>query len=220
MFLDSLCEVQAWSPFKTTGGVTLVTPAVPAGLSVAVVSLTEQTPSWGFVPGATGFDLQRSFTSGSGFVDFATDVQGYSYPDTTIPSGQKPYYKVRSKNGLSSAYSAQFTSDVITTEESLPTIISKLSFYRVRSVVDGEETLTLVHTNIQGQLEVNTQYPRPMEVAQRSDLNIAYCFIPSKILNNLERGMKVTDSKYIYRLEYFENFGTHQEIYLTRLKGQ
>ncbi len=83
-------------------------PAIPATLTATPVSATQVNLSWGNVTGETGFELQKSSNSLSGFVTIATratDITTYSDNDASGHSTY--YYRVRSTSagGLASDWS-------------------------------------------------------------------------------------------------------------------
>ncbi len=80
-------------------------PAAPANLIAsggdAVVGL-----SWSASSGATGYNVLRSLTSGSGYSGIAANVTAASYDDTTVSNGTTYYYVVQAANSAgSSGYS-------------------------------------------------------------------------------------------------------------------
>ncbi|MEO7990618.1 MAG: fibronectin type III domain-containing protein [Chryseolinea sp.] len=73
-------------------------PAVPASLTATAISATQVNLSWGNVSGETGFELQKSSNSTTGFATIAnttTDVTTYS--DNAATGHSTFYYRVRSK---------------------------------------------------------------------------------------------------------------------------
>jgi endoglucanase len=79
--------------------ITLSNPALaaPTGLTAtgsnAAVSL-----SWTAVSGATGYNVKRSTTSGTGYTTVATGVAATSYSDTGLTNGMTYYYMVAATN--------------------------------------------------------------------------------------------------------------------------
>jgi cellulose 1,4-beta-cellobiosidase len=70
--------------------------------------------SWNVVSGATGYNVMRSLTSGSGFATVASGVSGTSYTDTGLTNGTTAYYLVTALNGLAeSSNSAQTSAEPI-----------------------------------------------------------------------------------------------------------
>jgi fibronectin type 3 domain-containing protein len=86
---------------------TITAPATPTGVSVAggngVATIT-----WNASAGATGYDVLRSTTSGSGYTAVAYGVTGTSFADTSVTDGTTYYYEVTAVNsGGQSASSTQ-----------------------------------------------------------------------------------------------------------------
>ena len=79
-----------------TGGPVTV-PAAPLGL-IAAASSKAVTARWLASFGATGYDLLRTTTPGSGYAVIASNLTGTSYVDTTAAAGTNYYYVVRAKN--------------------------------------------------------------------------------------------------------------------------
>jgi len=92
------------------------TNAVPTGVS-AVPAVLTATPdvnqvnlAWSATAGATGYNMYRSTTSGSGYVVLTAgvNVSGTTFADTTAVSGVTNYYVVTGTNAYAeSAFSAQ-----------------------------------------------------------------------------------------------------------------
>jgi fibronectin type 3 domain-containing protein len=59
--------------------------------------------SWGTVTGAANYTVQRSTTSGSGYVTVATNVSATTYKDTTTANNTTYYYRVIAANGSGSS---------------------------------------------------------------------------------------------------------------------
>jgi hypothetical protein len=92
-----------------TGGV-VTTPAAPAAV-FAAGSDKAITVRWLPSFGATGYDVLRSTTSGSGYTTIASNIAAdkASYMDTTAAAGTTYYYVVRAKNSAgTSGNSPQF----------------------------------------------------------------------------------------------------------------
>jgi len=98
-----------------TGGL-VTTPAAPAAV-LAVGSAKAITVRWLSSFGATGYDVLRSTTSGSGYTAIASNLAAdkTSYMDTTPAAGTTYYYVVRAKNSAgTSGNSAQFYGSLLT----------------------------------------------------------------------------------------------------------
>jgi fibronectin type 3 domain-containing protein len=99
-----------------TGGL-VTTPAAPAAL-LASGSAKAITLRWLPSFGATGYDVLRSTTSGSGYAAIASDLPADkpSYADTTAAAGTTYYYVVQAKNSAgTSGNSPQFYGTLLST---------------------------------------------------------------------------------------------------------
>ena len=72
-------------------------PAAPGGL-VATGTGTEVNLSWNASSGATGYNVERSGTSGGPYTTIATGVTGTNYVDTNLNTGGTYYYVVSAVN--------------------------------------------------------------------------------------------------------------------------
>ncbi|UII30391.1 fibronectin type III domain-containing protein [Fulvivirga ulvae] len=93
-------------------------PAAPGGLAVTAASSTSANLSWTDNSGnETGFEIQRSLSSGTGYsVVHTTAANETSYTDTGLAANTTYYYKVRAVNsGVFSSFSSEAG---ITTSES------------------------------------------------------------------------------------------------------
>jgi len=101
-----------FQPFKGTTTFVLNAsdpiPAVPT-LSGNIYSTTEILLSWTAPSFAASYDLERSLTSGSGFVPVITvNFPANTHRNASLTPGQTYYYRIRSKNATgNSAYSAE-----------------------------------------------------------------------------------------------------------------
>jgi GH18 family chitinase len=85
------------------------TPSAPSTLTAQGVSTTAVPLEWSPVATATGYNVLRSSTSGSGYTILAT-VTGPSYTDASVTSGSTYYYVVAAiNNGTIGANSSQLT---------------------------------------------------------------------------------------------------------------
>jgi len=100
----------------------VVTVTTPAGAPGAINSLLlSYMPSgmssmadylsWSAVPGATGYTVQRSTTSGSGYATLASNVSGTSYIDSTVSNNGTVYYYVVT---ATNSYGASTNSNQVT----------------------------------------------------------------------------------------------------------
>jgi fibronectin type 3 domain-containing protein len=99
-----------------TGGL-VTTPAAPAAL-LATGSAKAITLRWLPSFGATGYDVLRSTTSGSGYTVLASDLTAdkTSYVDTTPAAGTTYYYVVQAKNSAgTSGNSPEFYGALLST---------------------------------------------------------------------------------------------------------
>lgn len=86
------------------------TPTAPSGLGATTQSTTEIDLAWTDNSGdETGFKIDRSLTSGSGFSEIDTaSADATTYSDTGLVSGTQYYYRVRAFNGAgNSAYTTE-----------------------------------------------------------------------------------------------------------------
>jgi len=72
--------------------------AAPTGLT-ATNGNGRVSLNWNPVPNATGYNVKRSTTSGSGYVTVAGGVAGTSYTDLAVSNGTPYYYVVSALNG-------------------------------------------------------------------------------------------------------------------------
>ncbi len=91
-----------------TGGGPALPPAAPSGLNAVANSSSQITLSW--VDNAnneSGFKLERSLTSGSGFSQIATPAANViSHPNTGLTASTQYFYRIRATNAAGdSAYS-------------------------------------------------------------------------------------------------------------------
>jgi hypothetical protein len=100
-------------------------PAVPTSVTATTASSTQINLTWvDASTNETGFQIERSTTSGTGFVlIFTTAANAVSYSDAGVVANTTYYYRIRSTNGSgSSAYSTQTGSSTFT--PSAPTSIT------------------------------------------------------------------------------------------------
>ncbi len=74
-------------------------PAVPTGVAARAGNAQAQV-TWNFVPGATGYNVKRSTTSGSGYTTVGANVTTTSYTNTGLTNNTTYYYVVSARNGL------------------------------------------------------------------------------------------------------------------------
>ena len=93
--------------FVSDTNVSTVTPAasVPAAVTGATTTATAGNTaiSWGAASGATGYTVERSVSSGSGFVAIASGLTATNYNDTTGTVGVLYYYRVVATNATGNA---------------------------------------------------------------------------------------------------------------------
>ena len=90
---------------------------------------------------------------------------------------------------------------------------STLTFYSITNV-DGNPTESAVHTDVPGELQLSKE--RTVHNREKSEVQLIYFFIPDTLLSGLASGMKVTSSSELFKLEYIEDFETHQEVHLIK----
>ena len=73
-------------------------PGQVTGLTVTSTSTSQLSLSWSAVGGATGYKVERSTSSGSGFSQIVAPL-GTSHNDTGLNQGTRYYYRVRAFNG-------------------------------------------------------------------------------------------------------------------------
>jgi hypothetical protein len=83
-----------------------VTPAVPTNLTAKAASTTQINLTWTGAAGATGYLIQRSLNSSSGWTSIAiTSAGATSYQDSGLSAGTTYFYRVDAIGGnLNSAY--------------------------------------------------------------------------------------------------------------------
>ncbi|MGV3719710.1 MAG: S8 family serine peptidase [Actinomycetota bacterium] len=97
-------RANAYRALLASGGGAVLIPSAPTGLQATAgdrrVSLT-----WNPVAGATGYTVQRSTTSGSGFTAVASGLTAAGYTDSGVTNGSTYYYVVAASNsaGVSGA---------------------------------------------------------------------------------------------------------------------
>lgn len=92
--------LHGWSGTEgTASAMTTVAPEVPANFAATSAPAGAITLDWDFSPGATGYNIYRSTTSGgynfTAPLNGGTPVSGPSYNDSTAVSGTTYYYVVR-----------------------------------------------------------------------------------------------------------------------------
>jgi len=94
--------------------------SAPTGV-VATGSNASVIVSWSPVSGASGFNVLRSLTSGSGYATTASAVSGTSYTDSGLTNGTRYYYQVTALNGLAESATS---SEVSAVPDGTPPVIS------------------------------------------------------------------------------------------------
>jgi hypothetical protein len=79
------------------GFISGVAPTTPANL-VATAGNTLANLTWLASPGATGYNVKRSITSGGSYTTIATNINGLSYTDTGLANATTYYYVVSAQN--------------------------------------------------------------------------------------------------------------------------
>jgi hypothetical protein len=92
----------------------------------------------------------------------------------------------------------------------------KLTFYSVSSV-DGTPTETLVYSAISGDLQLDQS--RAIRNEQNELLLTGYIFYPESYITGFSFGMKVTSSTVTYKVEGWEAFDDHVEVYLRKINA-
>ncbi|MDB6028939.1 MAG: hypothetical protein JWM68_5162 [Verrucomicrobiales bacterium] len=103
------------------------TPSAPSGLAVAVVSSSSLKLTWKDNSTIeTGFKVERSLSSGSGFSQIGTtSANDNNYTSGSLSSGTKYYFRVRAYNGAgNSAYSNTASN---TTKDTIPVAPASLT---------------------------------------------------------------------------------------------
>ena len=90
---------EIWSAKVTDdGGSTCTPPAAPTGVTASSSSQTGASVSWTASSGATSYNILRSTTSGSGYVQVGTSTTT-SFTDSGLACGTTYYYVVQASNG-------------------------------------------------------------------------------------------------------------------------
>lgn len=108
---------------QVTATTLVAPPAAPTGLTASATSTSSITLNWTDASSnETGFDVERSTTSGSGFsVVTTTAANATSYVDPSLSSGITYYYRVRAKNaGGNSAYTTEASATTLLTPPIAP----------------------------------------------------------------------------------------------------
>ena len=93
---------------------------------------------------------------------------------------------------------------------------SILTFYTIVTSDDGTPVESDLHVSIGGELQHKKE--RVMNNRGNSFIEQIYLFIPDKYLSDLTTGMKIIDAdSSTYKLEYVEDFESHQEVNLKKL---
>lgn len=91
------------------GFISGVAPATPANL-IAAAGNTQANLTWLASPGATGYNIKRSTTSGGSYTTIAANLNGLSYTDNGLANATTYYYVVSARNPAGeSANSSQAT---------------------------------------------------------------------------------------------------------------
>ncbi|UQZ83036.1 Endo-1,4-beta-xylanase A precursor [Paenibacillus konkukensis] len=80
-----------------SAGMTMQVPDAPAGLSAAAGD-AQASLTWNTVSGATYYNVKRSTTQGTGYVNIAANVTDNHYTDTGLVNGTTYYYVVTAAN--------------------------------------------------------------------------------------------------------------------------
>ena len=105
-------------PVSATANLTVVALSAPTGVS-ATPAPSQITLNWNSVPGATGYNVSRSATSGGPFAPLATTTIP-PYVDSGLAAGATYYYVVSATNSLTqSANSAE-----VSATTPVPTLVS------------------------------------------------------------------------------------------------
>ncbi len=91
----------------TLSATLIALPSAPAGLT-ALAGDTSVSLSWTTASGATGYNVKRSTTSGSGYMTLAAGIANTAYTDATVTNSSTYYYVVSAVNsGGESANSSE-----------------------------------------------------------------------------------------------------------------
>jgi fibronectin type 3 domain-containing protein len=109
-------------PFSYQAGAPTGLPMTPTGLA-AVLGNAQVSLTWNAAIGATGYNVQRSTTNGSGFTTIASPT-GNSYTDSPLVNGTTYYYEVNATNDFGNSAN---TAQVSATPSGLPPIPTGLA---------------------------------------------------------------------------------------------
>jgi hypothetical protein len=98
---------------KTTQSGISVSPPAPTGLAANAVSSSQINLTWGVSAGATGYEIERSLSAGSGFAVVGTATTT-SFSDTGLTAGTPYYYQVIATGGGNSSAASNIASATTT----------------------------------------------------------------------------------------------------------
>ncbi|MEI7899805.1 MAG: LamG-like jellyroll fold domain-containing protein [bacterium] len=100
-------EVKIGNYLAEKYGISTAYPPIPPGGLVATSGVGQIGLNWTAVFGATGYDIKRSTTSGSGYTTVGT-TDGTAYTDSSVKAGPTYFYVVTATNSITtSANSAE-----------------------------------------------------------------------------------------------------------------
>jgi YD repeat-containing protein len=105
-------------------------PTVPANLAASAVSTSQINLTWSSSSNHTGYILERSLTSSSGFAPIATPAaNATSYSDMLLTASTTYYYRIKSTNGTQqSAYSNVASATTLSAPPAAPSSLTATAF--------------------------------------------------------------------------------------------
>jgi hypothetical protein len=139
---QSLTVTDVSSGITGTDSTIAVNPATPTGLVATTASSSQINLNWNSAAGATGYEVERSLNSTSGFTEIATATTT-SYSNTGLTAGTTYYYQVIATGGGNTSAASNTASATTTGSAPVTESIWGTSYKpSVNSYYDGERGQT------------------------------------------------------------------------------